>query len=229
MAVVYSLNTKTHSSKEIAEFCFENADVRSICYCKQRMKSTLSLSSECVKTKFCKPCTSFTSHLHSSCKMVWNRTLRVKVYCMIPVWMTFTFSQGHRITVKLEVVQSLCCKATWSIPNVCCSLLCKGESLAGILNTDLLSICSSCFRFTIVCLIFKVGTVLYRLLPLFLLSCHCYGISENQNRLLYLLWHGCVMESPGSLNETGMYHSFMTCLFCLFFFSLMRVVGFGFN
>ena len=73
-----TLNTKTHSSKEIAEFCFENADVKSICYCKQRREGTLSLSSECVETKLCKPCTSFISHLHGSCGKVWYRTLRMK-------------------------------------------------------------------------------------------------------------------------------------------------------
>ena len=38
VAVMNTLNTKTHSSKEIAEFSFENADVKSICYCKQRME-----------------------------------------------------------------------------------------------------------------------------------------------------------------------------------------------
>ena len=81
--MVITLNTKTHSSKEIAEFPFQNADVKSICYCKQRMKSKLSLSSECVETKFCKPCTSFTWHLHSWCGMVWYRTLRVNPYCCI--------------------------------------------------------------------------------------------------------------------------------------------------
>ena len=74
-----TLNTTTHSSKEKGEFSFENAVVKSICYCKQWTKSKLSLSSECVKTKLCKPCTSFTSHLHSSCGMVWYRTLRVKL------------------------------------------------------------------------------------------------------------------------------------------------------
>ena len=74
VAVVETLNTKTHSSKEIGEFSFENADVESICYCKQRMKGKLSLSSECVKTKLCKLYTSFTSHLHSWCGMVWYRT-----------------------------------------------------------------------------------------------------------------------------------------------------------
>ena len=72
-----TLNTKTHSSKEMAEFSFRNSEVKSICYCKQRMKTKLSLSSECVVTKLCKPCTSFTSHLHSSCGMVWYRTLRL--------------------------------------------------------------------------------------------------------------------------------------------------------
>ena len=79
VAVVNTLNTKTHSSKEMVEFPFKNADVKSICYCKQRMKSKLSLSLECVKTKLYNLCTSFTLHLHSSCGMVWYRTLRVKV------------------------------------------------------------------------------------------------------------------------------------------------------
>ena len=85
MAVVNALNTKTHSSKEMAELCFENADVKSICYSKQKIKSKLSLSSECVKMKLCKLCISFTSHLHSSCGMVWYRTFRVKVQ----VWAAF--------------------------------------------------------------------------------------------------------------------------------------------
>ena len=75
-----SLNTKTHSSKVIAEFSFENADVKSICCCKERMKSKPpSLSSECVETKLCKPCTSFTSNPHSLCAMVWYRTLTANV------------------------------------------------------------------------------------------------------------------------------------------------------
>ena len=34
VALVNTLNTKTHSSKEMAEFCYENADAESICYCK---------------------------------------------------------------------------------------------------------------------------------------------------------------------------------------------------
>ena len=43
-----------------------------------RVKSKSSLSSECVETKLCKPWTSFTSHLHSWCGMVWYRTLRAE-------------------------------------------------------------------------------------------------------------------------------------------------------
>ena len=43
-----------------------------------RMKGTLTPSSEGVETKLCKPCTSFTTRLHSSCGMVWYRTLRVE-------------------------------------------------------------------------------------------------------------------------------------------------------
>ena len=37
-------NTQTHSWKEMAEFCFVNAQVQSVSYCKQRMKIKLSLS-----------------------------------------------------------------------------------------------------------------------------------------------------------------------------------------
>ena len=69
VAVVNTLNTKTHSSKEKAEFSFGNADGKSICYCKQRVKSKLSLSSECVETKLCKPCTYFTL---TPTQLVWN-------------------------------------------------------------------------------------------------------------------------------------------------------------
>ena len=77
-AEVNTLNTQTHSCKETAEFCFKNAQVKKVSYCKQRMKSRQSLSSECVETKLRKPYTSFTSRLHSLCGMVWYRTLRVK-------------------------------------------------------------------------------------------------------------------------------------------------------
>ena len=38
VAMVNSINTKALSSKEMAEFCFENVNVKCICYCKQRMK-----------------------------------------------------------------------------------------------------------------------------------------------------------------------------------------------
>ena len=73
-----SLSKMQMRAREVAEFSFENADVRSICHCKQKMKSKLELSSECDETKLCKPGTSLTSHLHSSCGMVWHRTLRLK-------------------------------------------------------------------------------------------------------------------------------------------------------
>ena len=74
-----SLNAKTHSSREMTESCFENADDKGVCYFKQRVTSMLSLSSECVKMKLCKPCTSFTSHPHCLCGMMWYRTLRVNM------------------------------------------------------------------------------------------------------------------------------------------------------
>ena len=54
VAVVNTVNTKTHSSEETAEFSFENGYIKSMCYCKQRVKSKLSVSSECVEMKLCK-------------------------------------------------------------------------------------------------------------------------------------------------------------------------------
>ena len=53
-----------------------------------RMKSKLSLFSECVETKLCKPCASFLSQLHSSCGLVWYRTLRVKAVHIFPLTAT---------------------------------------------------------------------------------------------------------------------------------------------
>ena len=81
VAVMNTLDTKTRSSIETAESSFENGEVKSICNCKKRMKTKLSLLSQCIKTKLCKPCTSLTCYLHSSCGMVWYGTLRVNICC----------------------------------------------------------------------------------------------------------------------------------------------------
>ena len=111
-----TLNTKTRSSKETAEFSFENADVKSICYCKQRMEGTLSLSSECVERKLCKPCTSFISHLHGSCGMVRYRTLRVNPRAEQGHWDLIALSFRFDVTE----IKPLCHSSsrtgwTWSI------------------------------------------------------------------------------------------------------------------
>ena len=64
----------THRTEDLAWPGTQKRKKKSIGYFKHKMNSKLSLSSECVETIFCKPCTSFTSHLHSSCGMVWYRT-----------------------------------------------------------------------------------------------------------------------------------------------------------
>ena len=56
-----------------------------------------------------------------------------KLYCLIPVWMTLMFSQGHRIIGKLELVQSFCYKVAWSNWNVCDGWLCKEDECEEIL------------------------------------------------------------------------------------------------
>ena len=116
VAVVNTLNTKTHSSKVIAEFCFKNADVKCICYCKQRIKSKLSLSSEFVESKLCKPCTSFTWHLHNSCGTVWYRTSRVKERYGLRGW-RWPDPLPHEIRQKLGN------RMVWIQHIQCCALL----------------------------------------------------------------------------------------------------------
>ena len=72
-----------NSCKEMAEFCFKNAQVKSISYCKQRMKSKLLLSSECAKTKLCKLYASFASHLRNMCGMAQYKTLRDRLVGLV--------------------------------------------------------------------------------------------------------------------------------------------------
>ena len=50
-----------------------------------------------------------------------------KLYGMIPVKMTLTFSQGHRVMEKLKLVQSFCCKVACNNPNVHDSWICKRD------------------------------------------------------------------------------------------------------
>ena len=47
------INTKTHSSKEMTEFCFENADGKSICYCKHNEKQTVTFFRMCGNEALC--------------------------------------------------------------------------------------------------------------------------------------------------------------------------------
>ena len=58
----------------------------------RRWKAHCHFFPECVKTKLCKPCTSFTSHPHSSCGMVWYRTYKRSMCCM---WFAHDCARGH--------------------------------------------------------------------------------------------------------------------------------------
>ena len=66
VAVVNTLNIKTHSSKEIALFSFENADVESICCCKQRMKSKQSLFLQNVSKQSSVSCAHLSPHTYTA-------------------------------------------------------------------------------------------------------------------------------------------------------------------
>ena len=42
----------------------------------------------------------------------------IRLYSLIPVWMTLMFTDDHRVTGQLELVQSFCCKVAWSDSDV---------------------------------------------------------------------------------------------------------------
>ena len=49
-----------------------------------------------------------------------------KLYILIPVKVTLTFSQGHSVRKQL-LVQIFCCRVAWSSPDFCNGWLCKGD------------------------------------------------------------------------------------------------------
>ena len=50
-----------------------------------------------------------------------------KLYGLIPVWMSVMLTQDHRVTGKLEILQSFCCKVAWSNLIVFDGWFCKGD------------------------------------------------------------------------------------------------------
>ena len=53
--------------------------------------------------------------LDESCCLLKLMLGMIKLYSLFPVWMTLAL-EGHRVTEKLELVQSFCCKFAWSNP-----------------------------------------------------------------------------------------------------------------
>ena len=48
-----------------------------------------------------------------------------KLYSWNPIWMSLMFTQGHRVTGNMELVQSFCCEVAWRYSNVRDGWLCK--------------------------------------------------------------------------------------------------------
>ena len=83
------------------------------------------------------------------------------LYILISVWMSLTFTQGHRLMRTLELVKSFCWKVAQSYTNICRGWLCKDddcrekygeygsfEHLFFLFSVSLLSLCgpSSVFQ-----------------------------------------------------------------------------------
>ena len=138
--MVNCLNTKTHSLKEMTEFCFENAVLLQT----EDKKRTVTFFRMCQK-KLCKSCTSFTSHLHSLCGMVWYRTWKssqwtrksVQAWDLIPAVGVLTACgiQG----ASHEQVTSQPCSGSGSNQHDC-SVTCAAHMFQGLflLHTHLL-------------------------------------------------------------------------------------------
>ena len=105
----------------MAEFLFERPNVKKkkkkrFSYCIRRMKSKLSLPSECVYTKHCKLCTHLTSNLHGERGMVWYRTSRVKQASSQPTILALQASVEHTPgLVGRHGVHHACLEAVMSI------------------------------------------------------------------------------------------------------------------
>ena len=59
--------------------------------------------------------------------VIWLMLDKTKCYILITVWMTMTITQGHGVTRKLVLAQSLFCIVAWRNPNFCDGWLCKGD------------------------------------------------------------------------------------------------------
>ena len=94
-------------------FCTRNIQGRELCWC-DFMKYVLNIvlyQDTCERICF-------------RFSMMLNRTI---LYSLIPVWMILMYTQCHRVTGNLELVQAFCCKAAWSSSNVRDGWLCKGD------------------------------------------------------------------------------------------------------
>ena len=63
-------------------------------------------------------------------------TTELEVACsrsLIPVWMTLMFTQTHRVSGKLELVQSFCYKVVWNKSNTHDGWICKGDDCEVVL------------------------------------------------------------------------------------------------
>ena len=83
----------------------------------------------------------------SICYKLGMRLNATKLYSLIPVWMTWIFTEGHRLTGKLELVKSFCCKVAWSNSNWWCLIMWGRwlwRSPVSMAHIDHLSVCISC-------------------------------------------------------------------------------------
>ena len=90
------------------------------------------------------------------CELIWFKLGvmldTTNLYSVIPVWMSLMFTQGHRVTGKLELVQSFCCGIAWSNSIIHDCWLCKEddfeETLYGKYGSFALLVLNGCLKST---------------------------------------------------------------------------------
>ena len=123
----------------------------------------------------------------NSCEPIWFKLRRMqnttKLYSWILVWMTLIFTQGHRVSGKVELVQLLCCKVTWSNSSIRDVWLCKKDDCEWRIWTVWALVLLVClFVLLLLSSSFCLGhfvCLLFAWLVGFLIRCFCFPLFEH--------------------------------------------------
>ena len=115
-----------------------------------------------------------------------------RVKSILGVWMTVTFTQSHRVTGKLELVQLFCCKVSRSSPYVCDGSSCMGDHF-----TEDLQVWRECIVWVLAVLVISISWTRINVHRVFVAQYQCARMWDLELRVyaicfvwkLSLCWH----------------------------------------